>query len=104
MAFRVELTARAECDIDSALESLTRFSPVSAARWYAGFLKRIVTLEESPAQFAHAAEADQLGIPLREMLYGKRPHVYRILFVMVDDIVRVLHVRHSARDTLKSED
>jgi hypothetical protein len=31
------------------------------------------------------------------LLYGDKPHVYRILFSIEGDIVFILHVRHGAR-------
>ena len=103
MGFRVELTARAERDIDSALEALTRYSPQAAARWYAALVEKVATLEELPDRCALAAEAHDLQTPLRELLFGKRPHVYRVLFVIAGETVQVLHVRHAARDWVKPD-
>jgi hypothetical protein len=35
------------------------------------------------------------------MLYGKPPHLYRVLFIVRGDRVYVLHVRHGARQTME---
>lgn len=103
MGFQVKLAARAEADIDSALASLMKYSPRSAANWHAKLLAQIETLEKDPNRCALAEEANRLGLELRELLFGKKPHVYRILFVVDDTTVQVLHVRHAARDWLTAE-
>jgi hypothetical protein len=46
-------------------------------------------------------ESDQLGIILRQMLYGKRKSVYRLLFSIEGDTVTLHDLRHSARDMLE---
>jgi hypothetical protein len=38
------------------------------------------------------------------LLFGKPPHVYRVLFTVVNDEVRVLRIRHGARSQLEEED
>ena len=38
--------------------------------------------------------------PVRQLLYGRKPHVYRILFAVDGDLVQVLHVRHARRRPL----
>jgi toxin ParE1/3/4 len=41
---------------------------------------------------------------LRHLLYGNKPHVYRVIFRVVEKQKRVdvLHIRHGARDKLKA--
>jgi hypothetical protein len=34
---------------------------------------------------------------MRQLLYGRKPHLYRILFTIDGDVVYVLHVRHGRR-------
>jgi hypothetical protein len=34
---------------------------------------------------------------VRQLLYGRRPHTYRILFTIEGDVVQVLHIRHARR-------
>jgi hypothetical protein len=40
---------------------------------------------------------------VRHLLYGRRPHVYRILFTIESDVVQVLHIRHGRRRPVRSE-
>ena len=34
---------------------------------------------------------------MRQLLYGRKPHVYRILFTIEGDVVYVLRIRHGRR-------
>jgi len=34
---------------------------------------------------------------VRQLLFGRRRHVYRIHFAVFTDVVTILHVRHGAR-------
>jgi hypothetical protein len=38
---------------------------------------------------------------LRELLLGKRPHRYRIIFAIRQDAVHVVYVRHGAQDEIE---
>ena len=48
-------------------------------------------------------ESDQLGMTLRQMLYGRRPGVFRILFSVEGDTVTLHYVRHSARGPIEPD-
>jgi plasmid stabilization system protein ParE len=68
-------------------------------------VERIYSLEEFPTRCAVASESETLGIEVRQLLYGERGAAYRILFRVAEEgCVRVLRVRHGARDWLKPED
>lgn len=62
------------------------------------------SLEEEPERCPLAAEAENLKVELRELLFGKRRGVYRISFTIEGEVINVLHIRHAARDWLKPED
>ena len=46
-------------------------------------------------------ETEQLGITLRQMLYGRRPGVFRILFSVEGDTVTLHYVRHTAQGPIE---
>ena len=48
-----------------------------------------------------APERDAFDHDIRQLLYGKHQHAYRILFDVVGQTVRVLHIRHGARQRLE---
>jgi hypothetical protein len=51
-----------------------------------------------------APENDEFEEEIRQILYGKRQHRYRILFTIREQTVIVLHIRHGAREHLTGED
>ena len=77
-------------------------SPAAAARWYTGLEKAIAKLDKMPERHPIAQEeTEQLGITLRQMLYGRRPGVFRILFSVEGDTVTLHYVRHTAQGPIE---
>ncbi len=75
-------------------------SRAAADRWYAGLVKSLKTLERFPESHPTAEEdAERFGLPIREMLYGRRPNVFRILFTVDTEAgtVTVISLRHASR-------
>ncbi|HVS39103.1 MAG TPA: type II toxin-antitoxin system RelE/ParE family toxin [Gemmataceae bacterium] len=104
MSFRVIFRPRARDDIAAATAWLAQGSPAAAARWRSGLFHIVEKLETNPTLYPGADEATDLGVDLRELLYGRRPRVYRILFTITGQTVNVLRVRHAAQDRLKPGD
>jgi hypothetical protein len=73
-----------------------------AARWYAGLWKAIAKLAKMPERHPVAEEeSEQFGLTLRQMLYGRRRGVYRILFSIEGDVVYLHYIRHSAQGPIE---
>ena len=105
MKYQVQLTAKAERDVDQVLRWFRQQQATAAGgRWLAQLLTRLEVLERAPQRCRLADEADDLGLDLRELLFGKRRGKYRILFVIRDNIVGIVHIRHAARDALSADD
>jgi plasmid stabilization system protein ParE len=109
MAYRVELTPRAAADADQAAEYIRQFAPAAAVRWFDGLVQAIFSLEEMPRRCPLAPEAEMLGAELRQLLCGKRSGMFRIIFRIYEEeqpspLVRVVAIRHGARDRLQAED
>ena len=105
MKYQVRLMAAAEQDIESALQWLCDQRATAAAnRWFDRLMACIDTLESHPERCRRADESDDVGLDLRELLFGKRRGVWRILFVIDRQTVNILRVRHGARDKLRRED
>jgi toxin ParE1/3/4 len=103
VTYRVVFTARARADAVEQFRYLVQRSPAAAGRWYTGLEKAITKLSSMPERHPIAEdETEQLGINLRQMLYGRRPGVYRILFSVEGDTVTVHYVRHSAQGPIES--
>jgi plasmid stabilization system protein ParE len=104
MPHLVRLTRRALADVEAGVAYRAQRSATAAARWRAGLLARLADLEQSPDRCPLADEAADLGLQLRELLYGRRRNVYRILFAIDGQTVNILRLRHAAQDRLAPGD
>jgi toxin ParE1/3/4 len=100
MAYLVNITALAERDFASLYREINAEESDAALKWYRGLKEVVLRLEELPNRCPVTPEKAQL----RHLLYGNKPHVYRVLFRVVEKRKRVdvLHIRHGARDKLKA--
>lgn len=98
MAFRVETSAEAELDAISILEwLLAQHAGDAGLRWFMAMDDAIASLADFPERCPLAPETTRFPFEVRQLLYGKRPHAYRILFTIRGDTVYVLHIRHGRR-------
>jgi plasmid stabilization system protein ParE len=102
MTFRVETTAEAEQDADAILEwLLAQHAGNTGIRWFTALEDAIASLAEFPERCPLAPENAIFPFPVRHLLYGHLPHVYRILFTIEGSTVYILHIRHGSRQPLK---
>lgn len=104
MKYTVIIQPPAFADLDEAYQWIAARSPENAARWFNRFVEAIQTLERFPQRCGVAPESQQIGQEIRQLLYGRRGGVYRALFVVRNNEVHVLHIRHAARDTMTPEE
>lgn len=106
MGYRVRITVRAEADADEAYARIHRESPDRARHWLGGLWEAVSGLSVLPTRCAIAPESKVMPVEIRQLLYGKRQGVYRVLFCAIEEqkIVVVLRIRHSARLFLSAED
>lgn len=104
MAFQVRVTQTAKAEIDTAYSWLIERNPVYADKWFRELMDSIATLQEKPLRCALALENDALTEEIHQLIYGKSRNKYRILFVIREDTVFVLHVRHSSQAPLIGEE
>jgi plasmid stabilization system protein ParE len=103
MKYRVIIQPSAWSEITEAHRWLYDRSPTAANRWQGGLLRAIHSLETQPSRCARAPESESFGEEIRQLLYGRRGGVYRILFTIEEDVVSVLYVRHGARRPLSPD-
>jgi plasmid stabilization system protein ParE len=109
MAFRVEISPQAFKDLDEITQYIKqRGSFEQAENWFNGIIAAIRTLENLPHRCQVAKESEELGQEVRLLLYGKRNRRYRVYYSVQPTtpstgIIRVFHVRHWARQSLKTD-
>ena len=110
MAYRVDISPSALQDAEDAYLWILKRAPGRAGAWYEGLLKAIYGLEDLPSRCPLAPESEDIGIAIRQLLYGKKGRVYRILFAVGhddaadEDVVRIFRIWHSARRKATPED
>jgi len=102
MAYLVKLTARAEHDLAHLYSEIKAEHSDAALKWYRGLKKAILSLEEGPNRCPLTPESPRL----RHFLYGNKPHIYRVIYHVLDkkNQVEVLHIRHGARRRFRGFD
>ena len=102
MAFRVEISEDAENEARAILEWLiSQHAGDTGLRWFQGLEDAMASLSELPQRCPVAPEDSGFPFEVRHLLYGRKPHVYRVLFTIQGDTVYVLHIRHGRRQPLK---
>jgi plasmid stabilization system protein ParE len=101
MAFAVKYTLRAEDDLDGILKWLVeQGAGETGLLWFQGLRNAINSLNAFPERCMLARENDSVPFDLRQLLYGRKPHVYRILFTIERDTVYILRVRHGRQNPI----
>ncbi len=101
MGFRVEITPPASQDADDILEwLLSQHAGEAGLRWFYRLAEAIASLSQMPERCKLARENSGVPFPMRQLLYGKKPHLYRILFTLTGETVYILRIRHGRRKNL----
>jgi toxin ParE1/3/4 len=102
MAYRVEITSRAERDLNELYQQVRWVGSERAQDWYFNLKEAIFYLREMPARCSKTPE----NKTLRHLLYGRRPNVYRVIFRirLKARFVQILHIRHGARRKFTAAD
>lgn len=101
MAYLVRLTGRALRDMEAIYEFIKADESESASAWFHELADAIYSLERFPERGAPVPESRKL----RQLLFGKKPNIYRIIFAVDkrNRIANVLHIRHGARNALPAK-
>ena len=101
MAYHVDLSVRATNDLRRIYKRIEADQSINASRWYWGLVDAINSLENFP----HRCPATNEDSNLKQLLYGHRKHLYRIIFriSVAQKTVEVLHIRHGAQSDFDTE-
>ena len=102
MAYPVNITSRAERDLEHLYKEIEAPDSAAAQKWYKGLKKQILFLEKFPYRCPVTPEKKTL----RHLLYGRKPHVYRVIYRVLEGrkLVEVLHIRHGTRKRFRAQD
>jgi plasmid stabilization system protein ParE len=100
MIFDVVLQRLAKGDLLASHLWAHRRAPLSAARWLGRFEAALKRLRRSPQRCPRAKEYRKTDADLREFHFGRRPYVFRVIFVIDNHVVRILRIRRAQRRPL----
>jgi plasmid stabilization system protein ParE len=102
MAYLVKTTPRSERDLANLYREINAEHSDAALKWYRELKAAVLSLEEQPNRCPVTPENDKH----RHLLYGNKPHIYRVIFRVVEKQkrVEVLHIRHGARKRMVASD
>ena len=105
MSNRVVLTPRAEHNLRTIHAYILKQAPRAADDWLERAERAVDSLNQHPERCPLAPENRSFGKPIRQLLFGAGNRgTYRILFIVADQLVYVLHVRHGSRLPLAPSD
>ena len=106
MAYLVEFAARAARDLEILYVEKNAAESPAAARWFNDLEDSVSSLATHPIRCPLASEGKKLKRGLRHLLYGNKPHIYRVIYEVDEPCktVWVLHIRHGARRKLRLSD
>lgn len=95
MAFRVDVAIRARRDLAEIYQTIEADFSEKALEWFNELQRSMSGLDLFPLRTGPALE----GGGLRQLLYGNKPYIYRVIFHVSADTetVTILHIRHAAR-------
>ncbi len=97
MKYHVVLQRLATKDLDEATAWALRHAPETATRWFGRFHAALQTLGLHPQRCPLARENGKVDVELRELHFGKRGNVFRVIFTIDADTVRILRIRRAQR-------
>jgi len=100
MKFTVVIAPSAEADLEQAFLWAAARAPERASRWLAKFQQALASLQSLPERCGIAPESSDCDFEVRQLLFGRKPHVWRALYLIVGMEVRVLHIRRAAMQPL----
>jgi plasmid stabilization system protein ParE len=105
MSYRVVLTPRAKHNLRTIHAYIFKQAPRAADDWLDRAERAVDSLDHHPERCPLAPESLSFGKPIRQLLFGAGNRgTYRLLFVVADPSVYVLHVRHGSMLPLSPED
>jgi plasmid stabilization system protein ParE len=105
MTYRVVITPEAETDLRTAYRYIRGYAPQAARNWIRRAREAARSLARQPERCPLAPESDFFDQPIRELLFGTGNRgTYRLLFVVINTSVYVVHVRHGSMLPLSPPD
>ncbi len=105
MTYRVRTLPRAEADIHSIANYIHLRSPAGASNWVSALDQALKRLADFAQGSGEADENEFFDIEVKQSFFRtRRSRIYRLLFTIVENEVRVLRVRGSGQAPIDPEE
>jgi hypothetical protein len=105
MKYRVIVVHRAQRDVSQNYDWIAVRSQRGADAWFSAFESMLKRPEQNPRLYGLAPESDDATAEIREFAFRtRRGLVYRGLFTISGDEVRVLHIRGPGQRPLRPDE
>jgi plasmid stabilization system protein ParE len=104
MKYHVIFQPRALQNLEGQYQHIASHNPRAAARWFNRFVTALEGLSQFPERSPIARESDLTGREIRQLLFGKRQGVRRAFFVIEQQTVRILSIRHASQSEIDPDD
>ena len=105
MIYRVIITPEAETDLRTSYRYIRSQAPRAARDWIRRARQCAKSLARRPERCPLAPESVSFEKPIRELFFGTgNGGTYRFLFIVLDQSVYILHVRHGSMRPLSPDD
>jgi plasmid stabilization system protein ParE len=88
-------------ELEQAIEWSFEKYPGDAHAWCNEFLTAIEALALDPDRHPLAREDGRFTQTIRQLLFGRGRSVYRVLYTVDGDVVRILHIRFPGQPLLR---
>ena len=95
--FDVVIHSHAVEDMRRAYKFVFKNAPNTVTKWFDRLQSHIQTLSYQPQRCPIARESKRVSIEVRELHFGRRPNVFRILFTIDEATVRILKIVRAQR-------
>ena len=85
------------CDREQYYRSAWKNGGDQASAWYERFVDRLKSLDRNPERCPIARESKRVFLEVRELHFGRKPNVFRILFTVDGAAVRILRIVRAQR-------
>ena len=105
MSFRLNILPRAEADVDAMFDWLEERSPSGASSWLSAFQCACERVTVNPYGYGLARENDLVEFEIRAFPFKtRRGRIYRGVYTIVEDEVRIVRVRGPGQADLSSDE
>jgi plasmid stabilization system protein ParE len=101
--FQVVITPSAKADIFEINTWFLENHPNLAEKWLWGISEAVTSLSKFPERCPISPESEAFDVVVRQLIHGKKPYIYRILFSIQEEKVYILRVRSTRQQSLLDE-